>query len=100
MTELSGTCWKCGRGLSGSEYARSESCSGCDSDTRCCRNCLFYDPKLNNECRESRADPVVEKGRATFCEFFKPGSPKPGSPSPSKEPGRTAFDALFKKKKD
>ncbi|MGH3053785.1 MAG: hypothetical protein ACRDL7_02265 [Gaiellaceae bacterium] len=33
-------------------------------------NCRHYDPALNNSCRETQADPVVEKNRRNFCEFF------------------------------
>jgi len=100
--ELSGSCWKCGKVLSGGDYARSESCSGCDSDTRVCRNCGFYDPSVNNQCQEPQADSILHKDRANFCEFFRPASPKPaggagGRSQSLKSDTKDAFEALFKK---
>jgi hypothetical protein len=35
-----------------------------------CLNCVFYDPKAAQQCRERRADPVGEKDRANYCEWF------------------------------
>ncbi len=99
-----GACWNCGRALGAAEYGRGESCPDCDSDTRCCRNCEHHAPSVNNECRETQADRVVEKARANFCEFFSPtakptkaGEARP----PAKAPGlsaRSTFESLFKKK--
>ena len=33
-------------------------------------NCRHYDTHFNNSCRETEAEPVVEKNRRNFCEFF------------------------------
>lgn len=104
--ELKGTCYQCGKELSGGDYARSESCPGCDSDTRVCRNCDFYDPTSNSGCHEPAAELVRDKTRANFCEFFRPGKPKQSGSTGFKMPGATsgdaksAFDNLFKKKPD
>lgn len=101
-TGLSGNCWKCGQSLESSDYARTESCRGCDGDTRVCRNCRLYDPDCNNRCREERADRIVDKERSNFCEFFSPGRPEPvGGPAapPSETKAKGAFESLFKKKK-
>lgn len=54
--------------------SRSDSCPHCMADIRCCKNCIFYDPKAYNECRESMADRITEKEKANFCDFFKIGS--------------------------
>lgn len=98
-TEPSGNCWKCGRALAGGEYGRLESCPGCAADGKCCRNCAHHAPALNNECRESAADPVKDKEKANFCEFFRPGRPAPAqAKSGEARPAKSAFDALFKKK--
>lgn len=100
--EPSGSCWKCGRALAGGEYGRLESCPGCAADTKSCRNCVHYAPALSNECRESAADPVKDKEKANFCEFFRPGRPGRPAPASAKDAGapsaKGAFDALFKKK--
>ncbi|HAH07423.1 MAG TPA: hypothetical protein DCM05_13040 [Elusimicrobia bacterium] len=102
-TDKSGTCWRCGRPLDPGDYARGETCPGCRSETRCCRNCGLYDPRLNNECKESQADRVVDKEKSVFCEYFHP-RPAAGVPArrfvdPAQGKAKASFDALFKKKK-
>jgi ribosome-binding protein aMBF1 (putative translation factor) len=64
-------CWKCGR-----EYklpgtpGRSETCE-CGADLRVCRNCVSYDPSVAHQCRDRRAEPVVERHLANYCEYFE-----------------------------
>jgi hypothetical protein len=65
-------CWKCG-----SEYTlsgtpgRSESCGKCRSDLKVCLNCVSYDARAAQQCRDRRADPVAEKHLANYCEYFE-----------------------------
>ncbi len=60
----------------GAEYAfnrtpgRSETCQ-CGADLKVCLNCVFYDTRVAYQCRERRADPVVEKHLANYCEYFE-----------------------------
>ena len=64
-------CHFCGAPVTlGEPIPRDSECEQCHSDLRCCRNCRHYDPRMNNECRETQADPVVEKDRRNFCEYF------------------------------
>jgi len=37
---------------------------------RVCLNCRHFDLAVAQQCRESRAEPVAEKDRANFCEWF------------------------------
>ena len=64
-------CHKCGKEwtLDG-QPGRSESCHGCNEDLRICLNCIFYDAGVAYQCRERRAEPVTEKNRSNFCEYF------------------------------
>jgi hypothetical protein len=64
-------CWKCGTEykLSGSP-GRSETCPTCTSDLKVCLNCVSYDPRVAEQCRERRADLVGEKHMANYCEYF------------------------------
>jgi len=64
-------CWKCGTEykLSGSP-GRSETCPTCSSDLKVCLNCVSYDPRVAEQCRERRADLVGEKHMANYCEYF------------------------------
>ena len=64
-------CQTCGAPVPYDEpIPRDAECGNCRTDLRCCRNCRHYDPRMNNECRETQADPVVEKNRRNFCEYF------------------------------
>jgi len=100
MTEpRAGTCWQCGGRLEGGDYARSESCQKCGSDTRVCRNCQFYAPGRSGECMEPAAEPPKDKTRANFCELFRPGTPKAAEKDPAVDKGKAAFEKLFGKEK-
>ena len=64
-------CHNCGweyaiAGLPG----RTESCHQCGADLKVCLNCIHYDPRVAQQCKDRRADPVQEKHMANFCEFF------------------------------
>ena len=96
--------------------SRLSVCLKCGADLYVCHLCRFHDPKLRDGCREERAEHVLEKGRANFCEFFEPrpgaftardggpataaraeldalfGGPKAETPS---DPARAALDELF-----
>ena len=38
---------------------------------RVCLNCVSYDARVAHQCRDRRADPVLEKAAGNFCEFFE-----------------------------
>jgi hypothetical protein len=67
-----GNCWHCGQALSTADYGREADCPSCHRPTRVCRNCCHFAPGRPNECVEPMAEPVLEKERANFCEFFEP----------------------------
>ncbi|HTX21553.1 MAG TPA: hypothetical protein VMD27_06830 [Candidatus Aquilonibacter sp.] len=43
----------------------------CRADLRVCLNCAHYDPHVAQQCRERRAEPVLEKDVGNFCEYFE-----------------------------
>jgi hypothetical protein len=43
----------------------------CRADLRVCLNCQFYDRNVAQQCRERRAEPVLEKEVGNFCEYFE-----------------------------
>lgn len=43
----------------------------CRADLRVCLNCASYDPRVAQQCRERRAEPVLEKQVGNFCEYFE-----------------------------
>ncbi|MCX6894512.1 MAG: hypothetical protein NTZ16_03200 [Verrucomicrobia bacterium] len=64
-------CHNCGEpwtlpGLPG----RGEVCMKCRADLRVCLNCNSHDSRVAQQCRERRAEPVLEKHVGNFCEFF------------------------------
>lgn len=65
-------CHNCGETwtLSGNP-GRGETCMKCRADLRVCLNCSFYDPQVAHQCRERRAEPVLEKAAGNFCEYFE-----------------------------
>jgi hypothetical protein len=64
-------CYKCGEPwvISG-QPGRGETCMKCRADLRVCLNCMFYDRHVAHQCRERRAEPVLEKDVGNFCEYF------------------------------
>jgi hypothetical protein len=65
-------CWKCGTEFTlPGQPGRSESCERCRSDLRVCLNCVSYDAKAAQQCRDRRAEPVFEKHIGTYCEYFE-----------------------------
>ena len=50
---------------------RGEVCMKCRADLRVCLNCTSYDPRVAQQCRERRAEPVLEKAVGNFCEYFE-----------------------------
>jgi hypothetical protein len=97
-------CHHCGREvhlLSGIQ--RTDGCPACYSDLKVCLNCRFFDPAMNNQCREPQAEWVTDKAKANFCEFFDyreiaGNSPGMGGSGSDKDHARNAFDSLFRKR--
>lgn len=69
-----GICWSCGTRLAASDYQREAECPTCRKQTHVCRNCRFYQPGRPNDCQEPVAEPVRDKDRANFCDYFEPAS--------------------------
>lgn len=91
-------CFHCARPIEVAERVGFRAaCPACDRPAHVCRNCNFYDPTYNNQCRETQAERVVDKERANFCEYFVPGRTSARPVAASVEP-RAKLDALFKKK--
>jgi hypothetical protein len=92
-------CQLCGAAVTiGEPIGREAQCESCRNDLRCCRNCRHYDPRYNNACTEPMADPVVEKERRNFCEYFyfsrEPFRPAQASSGREAE-ARKKLNALF-----
>lgn len=95
-------CWNCGRptGLEG-KIMRADSCPNCLADMRCCRGCRHFDPTARAQCREPVEDPIPNKEKANFCDYFqvrmvKHASGKIVREFDTKDERRKKFDDLFK----
>jgi hypothetical protein len=91
-------CWKCGAEykLAGTP-GRSEACL-CGADLKVCLNCVSYDPRVAEQCRDRRADPVAEKHLANYCEYFemiRREFTPPAEDASRENKAREAFKKLF-----
>lgn len=72
---------------------RSEYCRHCYADLHCCLNCEHY---VADACREPQAEPVKDRAKANFCDYFTPRVTSSKSTDSSSEKAREAFRKLFK----
>ena len=93
------TCHFCNKELTiGRSIGRRDVCPSCGADLHCCLSCKHYDRSVSKQCREPAAEPVKEKARANFCDFFSFSERTSSDGSPEAvERTRKALDDLFKK---
>ena len=51
-------------------FSRYEERSKCRADLPACLGCRHSDTAAADACREDRADFILDKGQASFCDFF------------------------------
>ena len=98
-----GSCFSCGAAFDPDlEIFRTTTCPSCGKDAHVCLNCRFYDKSVHMQCRESIAEPVAQKDRSNFCEYFKvrqTGRGPESGPDPAAgdraEAAREAAERLF-----
>lgn len=93
------SCYSCGVTLP-EQIGRSTSCPSCGKDVRVCLNCRFYAPGSHWDCRETIPEPVREKDRGNFCDYFAPAADRggqggKGSSANRVTRARSSFDNLF-----
>ncbi len=89
-------CYFCGAVIDDSvRVYRETTCPNCGKDLKICYNCAFYSPGSHWDCKESIGEPVREKDRANFCEYFRfkevKNTDKPDKVSKSKEDFKKLF---------
>jgi hypothetical protein len=93
-------CHFCGAKVTQSEpIGREATCEECGRDLRCCMQCRHYDPSYNNSCTEPMADPVTEKDRRNFCEYFyfsRTSFRVTGAGADTQAKARAKLEGLFK----
>jgi hypothetical protein len=92
-------CHQCGCVCDARVPGIRESCPKCQSDLHACLNCLHYDPRAYNECREPNAERVLEKARYNYCDYFSfvEGPRTQTTPGVDKAGVMKSLDDLFKK---
>ncbi|HRH79949.1 MAG TPA: hypothetical protein PLW81_02770 [Thiobacillaceae bacterium] len=67
-------CWRCGEALVDQPLplGRLDECPACHAQLHVCRMCRHYDTGKAKQCREPVAEPVQDKIRANFCDWFQP----------------------------
>ena len=93
-------CWYCGSPITDKPpIGRSQRCLSCGKDLRACKNCRFFKPGINKDCRETNAELQSDKERANFCDWFSLNDKTGDGQSIEKQKSdasRAAFDNLFK----
>lgn len=97
---MSYCCHNCGASLDYSNLikpGRRDECPKCSSDVHCCLNCVNFAENLSNQCRESQIEPVREKDKSNFCDYFALKVGNSSGSSTSSEDVFAQLDDLFKK---
>lgn len=102
MGDVSFSCFNCGHlipVLGGTKVLKNDTCPKCDADLHCCKNCRFFDPAVNNQCRETQAEWVATKDRRNYCDYFEVSThitlvKKSGAQT---DDARKKWDSLFEK---
>ncbi len=64
-------CYFCGNPLGETvQIFRSSTCPSCSKDLKICYNCKFFSESAHWKCLETLYEPVAEKDRSNFCDYF------------------------------
>ena len=81
-----------------SPVAHGTECPSCRRILHCCRLCTFYSPDAHYGCRESIDEPVWDKEKDNFCDFFRltdKGVSGGKDSDEEKKKARARLDSLF-----
>ena len=91
------TCWSCkAQTEMKTQVFRSSTCPHCEADMLVCKNCRFYDTNASKQCREPVSEPVHNKERANFCDYFRPAENTPEEGPSEADLARERLNSLFK----
>lgn len=88
-------CWKCRKEISISSVTRESECPFCGCDLKTCKGCKFYSKDSHFECKESVSDPISDKERRNFCEYFSACTTFISKNDDKAKAAKDAFNALF-----
>ncbi len=91
-------CHACKKDLNlTTKIGRRDECPFCRTDLHCCLNCLFFDASAPKQCREPVAEPVREKQKANFCDYFRAFEKNQTPSDEAVKKSRKELDDLFKR---
>ncbi len=91
-----GNCYFCGTPIEPPVYRRSL-CTQCGKELKICLNCKFYSPGSHWDCHETIPEPVRDKDKANFCDYFKVATDNRHTKKPdNSDSQRESFNNLFK----
>jgi len=91
-------CWKCGKENKIDSVSRSTECNFCHADLHSCKGCKFYSPGNHFDCKENISEPIADKDKANFCDFFMIKTDVAAGNSTQDDKAakaKAAFNALF-----
>ena len=89
-------CWSCGHELDmTTRVSRRDECISCGADLHACKNCRFWDPGYQNECRENTAYYIRDREKANFCMAFEFKATTETDAQEAND-ARSQLEALFK----
>lgn len=88
-------CAFCHKEITETKIHIRDECPSCSKDLHICLNCEFYDAHAYRQCRESIREPVQNKEKANFCDFFR-ASQKGAAQSSSENDALNKLHNLFR----
>lgn len=90
---MEANCYKCGKDLGDmpKRLSPKETCPFCLAYLHCCKNCIYYQPGLANDCKIPGTDPISDREGCNYCDEFS----LKGTFTPPKPPGEDPFSRLF-----
>jgi len=88
-------CVFCSKEISEIKIHIRDECPACGGDLHICLHCEFYDPNAYRQCRESIREPVQNKEKANYCDFFRVAK-RGAAASGSENDTLKKLDDLFK----
>lgn len=64
-------CSFCHKEIVAAKIHIRDECPACGRDLHICLNCEFFDANAYRQCRESIGEPVQDKEKANYCDFFR-----------------------------
>ena len=65
------TCAYCSKEITETKIHIRDECPACGRDLHICLNCEFYDINAYRQCCETIREPVQNKDKANYCDFFR-----------------------------